>query len=249
MDLVLFKHKIKKHKIIFLIVFFSAYMFEYMVTLSFIDQRNISVSDSSWQLALHYIDYILVAAGFVFFSLQRKIFKSEKARLRMLVIPNIVYFVSVLALYFMNWVVTYSVMAMLAAFSLGVLGGTVYFCMSLALAQTHYIGKVMAIGASIAVLFQYLLQEHLDIMFGLPIVLVLGFAVTLWLAVKKPWSWLGEDCLPYEKESLKTKSDIRKRLIILSLTVVALSVIGTFYDTQMMRLNVQTNYQEFNYYA
>ena len=249
MDLDLIRHKIKKHRVIFLIVFFSIYMFEYMVTLTFIDQRNIGISNSSWQLALHYIDYVLVAAGFVSFALLRKIFKDKKARVRLLVIPNLVYLICVIALCFIQSVIAYSIMAMLAAFSLGVLGGMVYFCMSLALSQTAYIGKVMAISASVAVLFQYFLQEYLDIMSVIPVMLVLGFSTTLWLAVKKPWEWLGEDCLPYEKESSESRKDIRKRLLILSLTVIALSVIGTFYDTQMMRLNVQTNYQEFNYYS
>ena len=249
MDLSFIKHKIKKHRIIFLIAFFSIYMFEYMVTLTFIDQRNIGVSDPTWQLALHYIDYVLVAAGFVSFALLRKIFKNEKARIRLLVIPNLVYFVSVIVLYFLHSVIAYSIMAMLAAFSLGLLGGMVYFCMSLALSQTSYIGRVMAISAFVAVMSQYLLQEYLDIMFGIPAMLVLGFSATLWLAVKKPWAWLGEDCLPYDKESAESRKDIRKRLAILSLTVIALSVIGTFYDTQMMRLNVHTNYQEFNFYS
>lgn len=249
MEFGLIKHKIKKHRLIFLIVFFSIYMFEYMVTLTFIDQRNIGVSNSAWQLALHYMDYVLAAMGFLAFALLRKIFPHEKARIRLLVIPNLVYFISVISLYFIKAPIAYSLMAMLAAFSLGALGGMVYFCMSLALSQTPYIGRVMAIGASIAVVLQYLLQEHLDILFGLPVVLVLGFSATLWLAVKKPWEWLGEDCLPYDKESAESIKDIRKRLLILSLTVVALSVIGTFYDTQMTRLNVQTNYQEFNYFS
>lgn len=249
MDLGLIKHKIKKHKLVFLIAFFSAYMFEYMVTLTFIDQRNIVVSASFWQLALHYIDYVLVTLGFLTFAFLRRLFHDEKARIMLMVIPNTVYFISVIALYFLKSVIAYSAMAMLAAFSLGVLGGMVYFCMSLALSQTRYMGKVMAIGASAAVVFQYVLQEYLDIMFGIPVVLVLGFSATLWLAVKKPWAWLGEDCLPYQRESDRSRKDIRKRLLILSLTVIALSVIGTFYDTQMMRLNVQTNYQEFNYYS
>jgi hypothetical protein len=80
MELGLIKNKIKKHKIIFLIAFFSIYMFEYMVTLTFIDQRNIGVSSPSWQLVLHYIDYVLVVAGFVSFALLRKIFKKEKSQ-------------------------------------------------------------------------------------------------------------------------------------------------------------------------
>ena len=249
MDLGLIKQKIKKHRIIFLIVFFSIYMFEYMVTLTFIDQRNIGVSNPFWQIVLHYTDYILVAVGFVSFALLRKIFKDEKMRIRLLVIPNLVYFICVIDLYFIQSVIAYYIMAMLAAFSLGVLGGMVYFCMSLALSQTSYIGKVMAIGASAAVILQYLLQEYMDIMFGIPVVLVFGFSATLWIAVSKPWEWLCKDCLPYEKETPELRKNIRKRLLILSLTVVALSVIGTFYDTHMMRLNVQTNYQEFNYYS
>jgi DNA-binding CsgD family transcriptional regulator len=249
MEFGLIKHKIKKHRLIFLIVFFSIYMFEYMVTLTFIDQRNIGVSNSAWQLALHYMDYVLAAMGFLAFALLRKIFPHEKARIRLLVIPNLVYFISVISLYFIKAPIAYSLMAMLAAFSLGALGGMVYFCMSLALSQTPYIGKVMAIGASIAIVLQYLLQEYLDIMLGIPVMLVLGFSATLWLAVKKPWEWLGEDCLPYDKESVESKKDIRNSLLILSLTVIALSVIGTFYDTQMMRLNIQTNYQQFNYYS
>ena len=249
MDFDLIKHKLKKNRIIFLIVFFSIYMFEYMVTLTFIDRQNNGVSAPEWQLALHYIDYLLVAAGFVSFALLRRIFQDEKARLQLLVIPNLMYFISVIALYFIRSVAVCSILAMLAAFLLGLLGGMVYFCMSLALSQTDCTGKVMAIGASAAILLQYLLQEHLDIMFGLPVILALGFSATLWLAVSRPWTWLAEDCLPYERESSESRNDIRKRLLILSLTVVALSVIGTFYDTQMTRLNVQTNYQEFDYYS
>ena len=243
------KQKMKKYKIVFLVVFFSIYMFEYMVTLTFIDQRNTGVSDHSWQLALHYVDYVLVAAGFVSFALLCRIFKDEKARVRILVILNMVYFISVMTLYFIQGVVAYSIMAMLAAFSLGALGGMVYFCMSLALSQTPHMGKVMALGASAAVVLQYLMQDHLDSMLGIPVVLVLGFSSTLWLAVNRPWAWLDEGCLPYDRGSSGSRKDTHIRLLILSLTVIALSIIGTFYDTQMMRLNVQTDYQEFDYYS
>lgn len=249
MDLALIKHKIKTHKIIFLIAFFSIYMFEYMVTLTFIDQKNIAVSNSFWQLALHYIDYVLVSVGFVSFALLRRKFQDTKTRIRLLVIPNIIYCISVISLYFIRSVTAYSIMAMLSAFSLGVLGGMVYFCMSLALSQTCYIGKAMAAGAALAVLLQYLLQEYLNIMFGIPVVLVFGFFATLWLAVKKPWDWLAHDCLPYDKSSPESKKDTQKRLLILSITVIALSLISTFYDSHMLRLNVDTNYQEFNYYS
>ncbi len=249
MELGLLKEKIKKHRIVFLAAFFGIYMFEYMVTLTFIDQGNIDISTPAWQLTLHYADYLLVVAGFGSFALLRRIIKEERARIRLLVIPNLVYAVSVVGLYFLKSPAGYSAMAMLASFSLGTLGGMVYFCVSMALAQTPYMGRVMAAGACGAVLLQYLLQEYLDIMFGIPLMLALGFSATLWLAVNKPWAWLGEDCLPYQKESRESKRDLRKELCILSLTVVVLSVIGTFYDTQMTRLNVESGYREFNYYA
>lgn len=234
---------------VFLTVFFSTYMFEYMVTLTFIDRRNGSVSGTAWQLALHYIDYLFVAAGFVAFALLRRACRTDKARAGLLAVPGLAYVAAIPALYFVRSAAAYSLMAMLAAFSLGVLGGMVYFGMSLALPRTPCIGKVMAIGASAAILLQYLLQEYLDILFGIPIVLVLGFSTTFLLAVNKPWAWLGEDSLPYDKGSRESKNDLRTRLLILTITVVALSVVGTFYDTQMMRLNVQTQYQEFDFYS
>lgn len=249
MELGLLKEKIKKQRMVFLAVFFGVYMFEYMVTLTFIDQGNIGISTPSWQLALHYIDYLQVVFGFVSFALFRRGFKTEKARIRLLVIPNLVYFVSVILLYFLRSPLPYSALAMLAAFSLGVLGGMVYFCISMALSHTPYMGRVMGAGASGAVLLQYLFQEYLDITFGIPLVLILGFSTTLWLALNRPWAWLEEDCLPYAKESWESKRDLRKQLFILSLTVFALSLIETFYDNQMTRLNVETHYQEFNYYS
>lgn len=220
-----------------------------MVTLIFIDQQNIGVYTPFWQLALHYIDYVLVVAGFISYALLSKLLKNKKTRTAFIILPNLVYAISVIALYFVQSVIAYSIMAMLAAFSLGVLGGMVYSCMSVALTQTSHIGKVMAIGASAAVVFQFLLQENFDMLFGIPVILVLGFSATLWLAVNKPWECLREDFLPYDKESLESSNAIHKRLLILSLTVVILSVIGTFYDTQMMRLCVETNYQEFDFYA
>ena len=42
---------------------FAIYMFEYMVTLTFIDQRIAAITGMNWQLYLHYIDYALVALG------------------------------------------------------------------------------------------------------------------------------------------------------------------------------------------
>ena len=162
MELSLLRDKVKKNRVVFLAVLFGVYMFEYMVTLTFIDQGNIGISTPSWQLALHYIDYLQVVFGFVSFALFRRGFKTEKARIRLLVIPNLVYFVSVILLYFLRSPLPYSALAMLAAFSLGVLGGMVYFCISMALSHTPYMGRVMAAGACGAVLLQYLLQEYLD---------------------------------------------------------------------------------------
>lgn len=183
MELSLLRDKVKKNRVVFLAVFFGVYMFEYMVTLTFIDQGNIGISTPSWQLALHYIDYLMVVFGFVSFALFRRGFKTEKARIRLLVIPNLVYFVSVILLYFLRSPLPYSALAMLAAFSLGVLGGMVYFCISMALSHTPYMGRVMAAGACGAVLLQYLLQEYLDIIFGIPLMLALGFSATLCVAM------------------------------------------------------------------
>ena len=249
MDFAFIRPKKMHRRHLFLSALFSIYMFAYMVTLTYIDLGNTGVSAFSWQLTLHYIDQAVTAAAFLAFALLCRICRDEKGRIRLLGMANLAYTISVIALYFTQSALAYSILAILAAFSLGVLGGMVYACMALALPQISGIGKIMAIGASAAVVLQYVLQEHLDLMFGIPVMLSLAFSATLWLAVNKPWGGWEDAGLPSDKMPLESRNEIRKRLRILPLTVVALSVIGTFYDTQMMRLNVQTNYQEFDYYS
>ena len=234
---------------VFLTVFFSIYMFEYMVALTFIDQGKTDILDSVWQLVLHYLDLALAAGGFWAFALLRRAVRSETAWRRLLVILNLAYGLGMAALCLLPSAIAYSAAAMAVAFSLGVLGGMVYDRMSVALSQAFGVGKIMAIGASGAVVLQYLLQEHLELRFGLPVILVLGFSAALWLAVRRPWDRPEAACPPGGEAPLEAGRGLRRRLLILGLTVVALSVIGAFYDTQMMRLNVQSNYQAYNYYA
>ena len=238
MDFAFIRPKKMHRRHLFLSALFSIYMFAYMVTLTYIDLGNTGVSAFSWQLTLHYIDQAVTAAAFLAFALLCRICRDEKGRIRLLGMANLAYTISVIALYFTQSALAYSILAILAAFSLGVLGGMVYACMALALPQISGIGKIMAIGASAAVVLQYVLQEYLDLMFGIPVMLSLAFSATLWLAVNKPWGGWEDAGLPSDKMPLESRNEIRKRLRILSLTVVALSVIGTFYDTQMMRLNV-----------
>ena len=117
----------------FLSALFAIYMFEYMVTLTFIDQRSAAVAGLTWQLYLHYIDYALVALGFASFALLRRLPERFAFRRTLLLLPSIVYGCTMLLLFLLENEAVFSAAAMGAAYFLGLLGGRVYFCMAAAL--------------------------------------------------------------------------------------------------------------------
>ena len=233
----------------FLSALFAIYMFEYMVTLTFIDQRSADIMGPAWQLYLHYIDYALVALGFVSFALLRRIPEHFTLRRTLLLLPSVAYGCTMLLLFLMQNAAAFSAAAMGAAYFLGLLGGMVYFCMAAALADSPRAGRVMALGASGAVLLQYLLQEYWHIAAGIPVALALGFCAALYLTVRRPWEWLTQDCLPYEAPKPETARAMTGTLVRLCLNALCLYALGTIYDRQMMLLNVQSGYEDYNLYA
>ena len=233
----------------FLSALFAIYMFEYMVTLTFIDQRSAAITGPTWQLYLHYIDYALVVLGFVSFALLRRASEQFTFRRTLLLLPSIAYGCAVLLLFLLQSVAAFSAAAMGAAYFLGLLGEMVYFCMSAALADSNKMGRVMALGASAAVLLQYLLQEYWRITAGIPIALALGFCAAVYLAERRPWEWLTETCLPYEAPMPEKTRAIAGTLARLCLNALCLYAMGTIYDRQMMLLNVHSGYEDYNLYA
>lgn len=234
----------------FLSALFAIYMFEYMVTLTFIDQRSAAITGPTWQLYLHYIDYALVVLGFVSFALLRRASEQFTFRRTLLLLPSIAYGCAVLLLFLLQSVAAFSAAAMGAAYFLGLLGEMVYFCMSAALADSNKMGRVMALGASAAVLLQYLLQEYWRITAGIPIALALGFwrrCVSCRAAAHG--EWLTETCLPYEAPMPEKTRAITGTLARLCLNALCLYAMGMIYDRQMMLLNVHSGYEDYNLYA
>ena len=121
--------------------------------------------------------------------------------------------------------------------------------MAAALMDSPKMGRVMALGSSAAVLLQYLLQEYWRIAAGIPIALALGFCAALYLTVRRPWEWLTEDYLPYEAPKPERARAMTGTLVRLCLNALCLYSIGTIYDRQMMLLNVQSGYGDYNFYA
>ena len=233
----------------FLSALFAIYMFEYMVTLTFIDQRSAEITGLAWQLRLHYLDYALVALGFVLFALLRRVPERFALRRTLLLLPSVAYACAMLLLFILENEIAFSAAAMGAACFLGLLGGMVYFCMSAALADSPQMGRVMALGASAAELLQYLFQEHWHVRVGIPAALALGFCAALYLTVRRPWEWLTGDCLPYETPRPEESRAVTGALIRLCLNALCLYAMGTIYDRQMMLLNVQSGYGDYNFYA
>ena len=71
-------------------------MFEYMVTLTFIDHRSAAITSMTWQLYLHYADYALVALGFASVALLRRLTGHFTFRRSLLLLPSVAYSLSLI---------------------------------------------------------------------------------------------------------------------------------------------------------
>lgn len=150
-------------------------------------------------------------------------------------------------LYVVTSVSAYFVIAVMVSLSLGILGGMVYFCMSAALSETPYMGRIMAVGASSAILLQYLMQEYLGLIWGMPVILILGFALTVWLTVKKPWEWLKEEKFATAEIPADYRNNPGKWMVLLLLTVIVLETVGIYFDTNAVRPNIQLGSEQYTW--
>lgn len=236
----------KRH--LFLASLFAVYMFEYMVTLTFIDKGSVQILTTDSQLLLHYTDYVMITLGMISFAILKSRVKWVKNSKYIFFFSNLVYSVGILSLYFIKQPVFYCVVSGFSVLLLGFLGGMVYYHMAMELKDSLYMGRVMGLGASAAMLVQYILQENWDIKLGLPFVLVIGFFVSFQLSEDKSNDAAPQNDERREDDKVRTVS-IKKLLICTCLVLIALEVMGTFFDARMMQLMVQESYETYSFYA
>ncbi len=188
----------KKH--ILLTVLFTVYMFEYMMTLIFMDQ-SVYVLKQGGTL-IHYLRSPLLAAGFLLFPLSRMRGGISFRRAGYLTM-NLVYALSMLGIFFAKNPYVSALFSLSGLLALGILGGAVYYFIAMGFVNHPCLGRLTGAGGAAAFLLQMAAQHWLPGRLIFLVVMVSGFAVTVFASTRITGEWMFEDPLEYASEKEK----------------------------------------------
>lgn len=224
---------LNKNSYWFYFLLFSLYSFEQSVFGTLMDNKTGNL-DTSGSIT-YFLVQVTLALGFLFFSISRRILKTIPARRNLLIILSILYICGMLGIIFLNYSFLLIVCNFLSSFSMGYIGAIVYYCMAVDLYQYSHLGIMMALGKTITIILQYILQEILRLELPIILMLVIVFFLLIYLILRQKNQVMFDDLLPYTKETPTYHSSIRRMVfyaVILGLIfyiIVVLNEITFFY--------------------
>ena len=203
-------------KKLFFSAFFALYLFSSVVSQVLMDMVRKEALTERANVLLHYLLIPVIGAGILSFYFIRRIVQEEKGRRTVYFLCNLIYVTSLIGALYADSFVPLTLCNMLVYFSVGHLGGAVYYYLSCVLSGTAYGGRLFTLAYASGLLLQYILQKCLLLEKGLAVVLVATFLLSTYIIVKNPWDFLFENPLPYAKEDETRGKLLKKQLLMLS---------------------------------
>ncbi|MCR5748450.1 MAG: hypothetical protein K6G03_12140 [Lachnospiraceae bacterium] len=200
-----------------IILLYAAFHLNMMACSIYTDSRTGYVWD------LYRIKELAMVAGFLCFYVSRKLIKEQDHRKYLFMAVNIIYSVSLLFVMISDNTGMIMAMSIISMYTIGYLGGAVYYYMSLGIAGFERAGLVVAIATTLAYLMHYLLWVLLGDEVFMVVVMVVGFSIDTYIVVKPKKDWIYMDPLPYVD---KSDVQVAKRERISMLILIALSAIA-----------------------
>ncbi len=179
------------------VILFSVFLTTYMIALSVIDEYIKAFCGSS--VTLHYVLGITRVLGFVSFWLGRRFLKVRDSRRYQLIAVALIFIASAVIL-----IIPAPSGAILPAlftmsFSLGHLGGLVYYFMSLGLETSDKKGRIIGISCALSIAVQFLLTRWVNGISELVTATIL-FLIFMHMILYNPADFILEDPLPYSED-------------------------------------------------
>ena len=193
------------------IVLFTVYLLAYMIVLAVTDRIVQANEASSSTLLMHYLPGITRILGFVSFHLSRRLIRKAKGRKLTLIAIALIFLASAVIPITVSAAIPVLISVFTLSFSLGHLGGLVYYCVSVAFSADRRKGRFIGIACSASILFQFFLNGSFDVSAQLITAAIL-FIFVSYLIIKSPSDYILEDPLPYTGESREFAHDVRLQL-------------------------------------
>ena len=197
---------------IFYTIFFSLFLFAYLMTIGFCDQQMSVLVTPDSGLIMHYLPSLTRAIGFLSFYFIRRLIPSEKGRQVVILFVNTLLLISALLLLPGNPTVT-AVAVFSLQFSIGHISGLIYYIISIIVTGSFHKGTIIGIACAFSILLQYMCK---GIMESLPTAIAIAvlFIVISYVSIRPLDDIILENPLPYARQSEKWNKTIKKQLFL-----------------------------------
>ncbi len=230
---------------------FAIYLYIYISVATLTNKNSTGFISAEAHLYIYYINQLCFVAGIILFDFLWKRSKHDKSKSRIIKISSAAFFLLSFIIILFPSAAAFLLLAPIDHILLGILGGAVNYFVSSALLETGDVGKVIAFGAAVVYLLQFIVQIIAD-----NSLLLLAFIIAGGLAlipiVKNSRGWILLDCLPSEeakKSSLKLSGDKKKLLIEAIILSVCACALLTYYDSWLIRAMVNSDMEAISAYS
>ena len=235
---------------VIIMVIFIVYLFTYITFSTMTNKNSTEYLLADQHLMMYYVDQLFFLVGLIIFFITWEKLKNDAFMNISLSASAILFFVlvAIMMLYPSSFAFLY--LAPLSNILIGFIAGAFNYYISMALFGVKNLGKLVACGAAMSYLLQYITQILSDNRLLILLFIFAGAGIIA-ILVKRSWEWVLTDCIPtYENSKRgtferKRNNDSFRTTVIMSVLAILLL---TYYDSMLIRLMVNSNL-EFTAYS
>lgn len=217
---------------------FALCFFVLMLTEALINELCAAILGSDAVNPGYTLGLVCTGAGFLSFSLLRKICKAENARRAALLIIGALCLGSAGFLVFAQRPVPFIISSAAVLMLNGHIGGCVYYNTSMFFAGSRYTGRIIGIGMGAAIFLQFVVQRLMPHTITFMGSILLSVAFVMYFVIRAPKDWILENPLPYSSDSRRS----HKEAVSLIAAIVLMSLVAGMIDSVLTAFNAQKTY-------
>ena len=213
-----------------------------MLTEALINERCASILGSDAVNAVYALGLVCTGAGFLSFSLLRKVCKGERGRKAALLLIGGLCLAAATALLRADRPAVFLPSAAAALLLTGHIGGCVYYNTAMYFAASRYTGRTLGAGMGAAILLQFVVQNLARQSVVFMVSIFLSVAFVMYFIIRAPKDWILENPLPYSSNS----GTDRKTAAALIAAVVLMSLVAGMIDSVLTAFTAEKAYNVYS---
>ena len=227
---------------------FALCFFAFMLIEAFINERCAGVLGSNVVNFVYALGLVCTGAGFLSFSLLRRVCKTQRSQKATLLVVGALCFVTIAIFVVEENPAAFLIGAAGALLLTGHLGGCVYYKTAMCFAGSRYTGRMIGTGMGAAIVMQFIVQNLtsqtvfsvVGIVVSIALVVIfvawtpIGHAMPIWYASEKT-----HECFSESRKERKTAT-------VLIIAVVLMSLVAGMIDSVLTAFNAEKTYDVYS---